>query len=267
MSGDQSRLVKEAQNLAGELPPEMIESLSDVISKFRPGSWTMTQDKVGKSISQPHYRALAGKFIDTWRTCSPDASPEAVALALRTAAVAEERHRRAQQVELVWTGPDEEAIPVRHTKQALLQLLNSAQERITLVSYAVYKIPLVRDTLIKAADRGVSIRVIIENPEPQEGQNTYDTLIALGRSVADRSQVYLWPTDKRGKADSGKFGSLHVKCAVADGKWLFVSSANLTEYAFTVNMELGVLISGGRLPRHVEKHFDRLIESGVLRKP
>jgi phosphatidylserine/phosphatidylglycerophosphate/cardiolipin synthase-like enzyme len=60
---------------------------------------------------------------------------------------------------------------------------------------------------------------------------------------------------------------LHVKCAAADGRWLFLSSANLTVYAFTPNMELGVLITGGPLPGQVERHLGRLIGTGVLRKP
>ena len=51
---------------------------------------------------------------------------------------------------------------------------------------------------------------------------------------------------------------------MADSRWLFLSSANLTEYAFTVNMELGVLISDGPLPGQVEMHFDQLIQAGVL---
>jgi phosphatidylserine/phosphatidylglycerophosphate/cardiolipin synthase-like enzyme len=53
-----------------------------------------------------------------------------------------------------------------------------------------------------------------------------------------------------------------VKCLVADARRLFVSSANLTEYAFTTNMELGLLITGGKLPIQVEAHFDRLIAKG-----
>ena len=61
-----------------------------------------------------------------------------------------------------------------------------------------------------------------------------------------------------------KAGILHVKCAVADGTWLFLSSANLTEYAFTINMELGTLIRGSRLPVQAESHFDSLIAQGVL---
>ena len=51
---------------------------------------------------------------------------------------------------------------------------------------------------------------------------------------------------------------------MADGRTMFLTSANLTEYAFTVNMELGVLITSGTLPKQVETHFDRLIQTGVL---
>ena len=47
---------------------------------------------------------------------------------------------------------------------------------------------------------------------------------------------------------------------------LFVSSANLTEYALTLNMELGVLVRGGSLPPRVADHFTRLIERGVLER-
>lgn len=65
-------------------------------------------------------------------------------------------------------------------------------------------------------------------------------------------------------ADCGKTGILHVKCAVADGRCLFLSSASLTEYAFSINMELGVLVTGGPLPTQVQEQFDRLIGNGVL---
>ena len=54
---------------------------------------------------------------------------------------------------------------------------------------------------------------------------------------------------------------------MADGRWLFLSSANLTEYAFTLNMELGLLFKGGGLPEQIEMHFDRMIQTGVLATP
>ena len=76
-------------------------------------------------------------------------------MALLTAAHAEEMHRKSQSLELVWTGPDGGSGPFRHTEQAILQVLDSAKERITLVSYAVGRIPHVRDSLVRAAGRGV----------------------------------------------------------------------------------------------------------------
>jgi len=68
----------------------------------------------------------------------------------------------------------------------------------------------------------------------------------------------------RGCDQTGKTGILHVKCAVSDGSRLFLSSANLTEYAFTINMELGLLVTGGDLPGTIEQHFDRLIKVGAF---
>jgi phosphatidylserine/phosphatidylglycerophosphate/cardiolipin synthase-like enzyme len=63
---------------------------------------------------------------------------------------------------------------------------------------------------------------------------------------------------------TGKLGILHVKCVIGDGRQLFLSSANLTKYAFSLNMELGVLISGGRTPQKVESIFEGLICQGIL---
>lgn len=66
------------------------------------------------------------------------------------------------------------------------------------------------------------------------------------------------------QSDTNKPGILHVKCAVADGEWLFLSSANLTQQAFTINMELGMLVRGGTMPGRIEQQFERLIKVGEL---
>jgi phosphatidylserine/phosphatidylglycerophosphate/cardiolipin synthase-like enzyme len=60
--------------------------------------------------------------------------------------------------------------------------------------------------------------------------------------------------------------ALHAKCAVADARLLFVSSANLTDYALNLNMELGVLIQGGPHPATVVAQFDEFVARGVLRR-
>jgi len=50
---------------------------------------------------------------------------------------------------------------------------------------------------------------------------------------------------------------------VADDAGLLISSANLTEYAMMLNMEMGVLIHGGPLPGQAREHFNRLIQNMV----
>ena len=59
-------------------------------------------------------------------------------------------------------------------------------------------------------------------------------------------------------------GSLHAKCAVADQATAFISSANLTEYALSLNMELGMLVKGGSLPRELAAHLRGLIQGRIL---
>jgi phosphatidylserine/phosphatidylglycerophosphate/cardiolipin synthase-like enzyme len=108
-------------------------------------------------------------------------------------------------------------------------VIDSASRRITVVSYAVYSIPRIRDALIRAAERGVAINLIVESPDRIKGQEAYNALAALGELVASRCSMYLWPIEKRSKNGRGKPGILHIKCAVADGRWLLLSSANLTE--------------------------------------
>jgi len=252
-------IAEAATRLASETPASYVEALAAAV-QAGPASKALAV----QGIPHLHYRGLATQFIDLWQSGAATVTPDAVALALRTALHADKVHRESQTVELVWTGPSAEAHPFRRTEQAILQVLDSARERITLVSYAVYRIPNICEALVRAAGRGVRISVVVETPDRLEGENEYSTLRALGPSVASCSAVYYWPKEKRGQDDRGKLGILHVKCAVADGRWLFLSSANLTEYAFTINMELGVLVTGGGLPAQVQEHFDRLIGDGVV---
>jgi len=108
------------------------------------------------------------------------------------------------------------------------------------------------------------LTVIVETPDKLGGENEYSTLRALGSEVEACSSVYYWPKEMRKLSGTGKPGILHVKCAVADGEWLFLSSANLTQQAFTINMELGMLVRGGTMPGRVEKQFGRLIQMNTL---
>jgi phosphatidylserine/phosphatidylglycerophosphate/cardiolipin synthase-like enzyme len=253
-------IIDAALKLATGVPGDVVEQLAQVISEHHPFE---TRSRIADGIPHPHYRSLCLGFLEDWRTQAPDISASEVAIALRTAARSQRAREADATVEIVWTGPRSEAVSFRRTEQAILQVLNSAQRRILLVSYAVYAIPNIQDAVVRAARRGVKITVVVETPDRLDVQNEYSTLRALGDDVARCSAVYYWPKESR-KSEAGKLGILHVKCVVADGRWLFLSSANLTKYAFSLNMELGVLITGGPVPEKIERMFEGLIGDGVL---
>ena len=260
MDRDYDVIARAAAALAFQVPAQTLDLAASAIEACSQDE-DIPKGQIAQSIPHPHYRGLLSKYLAAWREHGGDLPPSTVALALRTAAHARRAHEQGQSVELVWTGPEAEGVSFRRTEQAILQVLDSAETRITLVSYAVYRIPHVRDALVRAAGRGVRVRVIVERGDKAGSQIEYDTLRSLGTEVAACSTVYYWPEDQR-RQQSGKTGSLHVKCAISDGRCLLISSANLTEYAFTLNMELGVLITGGDLPRRVEERFGKLIEKG-----
>jgi len=256
-------IVESAYALACSLPSNTVEAVAAAILTTSSGS---LRAEISKRVPHHQHRDMALAFVDRWRNEANAIDGRTVAVALQSAALSEQTHRDSQSVELVWTGPDTEATPFRRTEQAILQVLDSAKSRITLVSFAVYRIPNIGKALVRAAKRGVQLTVIVETPDKIEGEGEYSTIKALGQEVAACSTVYFWPKENRPLSDNNKVGILHVKCAVADGEWLFLSSANLTQQAFTINMELGMLVRGGSIPSRVEKQFDRLIQIGQLKR-
>jgi len=264
MSHEHQQLGAAAARLAGRLPYTLMVSVAEAVARYgelEPGT---ARRAILQCVPTPDFRDATAEFLDHWHTFAGEVGAEAVAMALLTAAKCELDHRCEETVEIVWTGPEPADTRFRQTEQAILEVVNSASKRLTLVSYAVYRIPRIREALVSAAGRGVAIRLIVETPNRIEGQGEYDCLLALGGNVASVCSVFYWPQENRPKDDNGKIGILHVKCAVADGQRMFLSSANFTEYDFTVNMELGLLVTGGKLPGQVERHFERLVETRIL---
>jgi phosphatidylserine/phosphatidylglycerophosphate/cardiolipin synthase-like enzyme len=143
-------------------------------------------------------------------------------------------------------------------------VINAAHERLIVVSFAVYRVPDVAAALIRAAERGARVDVILESEAASGGRIAYEMSEQLGRVVAQVCELYTWRLDRRPRTPAGTAGSLHAKCAVADGRHLLVSSANLTEYAQWFNMELGLLVEGGDAPLRVQRHWAALMAAGEL---
>lgn len=188
-----------------------------------------------------------------------DAAAVLVALdaALAVASLERDRHGRG---ELVWTGPPTQTLRVRPTRAVVHELIERATHRLTLVTFASHDIkPLIHDLDRARLDRGVAVRVILETREDSAGGTGPDAVKALAY-LQYAIPIYRWPGELRGPNGA----SMHVKCVVRDREEALISSANLTSAAMDRNMELGLLVRGGRTPRRIEQHFDDLIADGEL---
>lgn len=256
-------IAERSVRMAQTLPTTIVEKLADVLIACKPENLI---SEITRQFPHHHQRNVAKLFVEQWRVEAPEVDSSMVAMALRTAAASEKLARDSKSAELVWTGPECDQAGLRKTEPAILQVLNNAKSKITVVSYSVFRIPKIGNALVQAARRGVRLTVILETPDLVKGQGEYSTIRALGEEVANCSSVYYWPKENRPLGENNNPGLLHVKCIVADGEWMFLSSANLTQQAFTINMELGVLIRGGTMPAQVEEQFDRLIQTEVLKR-
>jgi len=192
------------------------------------------------------------------RSILADADLPTVAAMIRGARAMGDLRAQDGTVDLVWTGPHAPSSTLYRTEQTLLDLIAQARRSLLIVTYAAYDVESVREALQQAITRGVRVDLVVE-----QAKVSVSPLAALGGAEAGL-HVWEWPEDKRPLTDKGKSGALHAKCAVADNDVLLVSSANLTGHALEVNMELGVLVKGGALPRQVREHFEGLMRRSVV---
>ena len=264
ITSQHNRLIEKVHALAVELPNELVEELAVrllVANGEEPSEWSLA---VINAVPNPRVREEVEELLALWREHMPDIGADTLAFSLLTAAHTAQQHRETQSIELVWTGTQSQVLPLRRTDQALLQLIKEAQQRLLVVSFAVYKVRNIVDALIEAAREGVEISILLESSDESEGKLTFDAMKAMGAEIRKQARFYTWPSKNRPLSPVGKHGILHAKAAVADGRVLFISSANLTEYAMHLNMELGVLIRGGELPKQVDAHFDEMMMNQEL---
>lgn len=261
MDPEKAKLLDSIAVAARELPRSVVEEVCDTLEGLAEDVPLRQRVALPRIVASPHARARVSGLIETWSS-APDVSPASLAWALRAASDADERRRREQTIELVWTGPSPEGTVLRRTDQVLLDLIRSARRTLHMVTFAAYKIPILNEAMLAAARRGVEISLIFESPDV--GKVSFAATRAVGEELEALSNIYVWPSEKRPRDAAGRYGSLHVKCAVADNDAVLISSANLTEYALNLNMELGLLVRGGDLPGRVVEHLRRLVDESVL---
>lgn len=250
--------------LVEDIPDTYISRVADLLGKESQFDSDRILHRLQSAIPQEAVRNNMRQFVKNWEKIKDAPSPHEMALLLTSVAVALKYQQDKQSIELIWTGPKSRYIPLRRTDQALIELINSAKQRITIVSFAVYKAKNILTALEKAAKRGVEINIIVESPDSGEGKIAHDTIASLGSALKTMARIFIWPLTKREISPNGKHGSLHAKVAIGDSTHLYISSANLTEYAMNLNMEMGILLIGGNLSANVQSHFDELIVDGTL---
>lgn len=215
---------------------------------------------------QPSTREALNELLDTWRSAGGHEPLREVAATLTGALHQANRLKAETRTELVWTGPMSPTGGFRSTEQVLIELCREAREALFIVTFAAYKVPSLVQALSEAAARGIRIVFILESRDESEGKVSFDPALALATTGGVNVETYVWPLDKRERNDRGQYGALHAKFVVADDNALFVSSANLTEYALNLNMELGVLIHGGPAPKQAARNVIDLIQRSVLQR-
>ncbi|EMJ7188120.1 phospholipase [Vibrio vulnificus] len=196
-------------------------------------------------------------LLSAWKnsTCT---SEELAALILG-ASYASSKQREHESTELVWTGPDSNLFPVRRSEQVLLDIINSAKETLFIVSFVLVNIPNVEQALRQAIARGVQVRMLLESEDKESSSVFLKTLERLHTNIPN-IQLYIWPRENREKYQSG-FARVHAKCAVADRRGAFITSANLTEAALDRNIEMGINIEGGSIPADICSQLNSMINS------
>mgnify|MGYP001942789210 CR=1 FL=1 len=229
--------------------PEKIQAIS---SRIRRTDAVKASGALSGSVSTPVAAEVVDQLIDAWRGTS--VSAEELASMLLSAGHVFTKATNQQSTELVWTGPTTPFVSARRTEQALLQVINAAEQTLFITSFVAYDVSTIVKALNAASDRGVVISMLLELSQDDGGSISFD-VIGKMRTLVPAAQLYAW----RDKADPFSDGRVHAKVAVADGRMCFITSANLTGYAMEKNMEIGVLIVGGPIANLLRDHLQALV--------
>lgn len=210
-------------------------------------------------VDTPTARAALVRLVDTLQ--QENITGAEVAGMLLGASEARLRCERELSVELVWTGPTTRFVPTRRTEQVLLDLVAMATLEVFLVSFVAYDVPNVVSELNKAVARGVRVGILVEASSSHGGSLNVDPA-AMMRASVPAAEIFSW----KERVEPFIEGKVHAKVAVVDASRAFITSANLTGYALEKNMEAGVLVTGGMVPKSLSEHLKALIDTGVIHR-
>ena len=240
-----------------ESHPDFIQKLASEIEKLEK---TEDLEKIMASFGSASDRVMIERLQKVYSE-SPLLTPRELAAAIRGASASASLIEEREQIQMVWTGPQTDFVASRHTSQVLLEVIKAAESKLFMTSFVAYKIEKVLNALDDAVARRVKVGILLEASVKDGGKVDIDSIDIFRESVP-AALIYTWRPSSESK--SAWSGTVHAKCAVADDKTAFITSANLTGAALERNMELGVLFRGGNIPDKLFRHFEALIATGVI---
>ncbi len=248
------RLLETVTAVVCLVSPEKVRALAGAIRKVGDAKANAAlSDVVGTAAA----KVVVERLVEAWRATSVGSGE--LALMLLAASHAFENVSKHQSTELVWTGPTTPFVSARRTEQALLQVIGAAKQTLFVTSFVAYDVSTIVKALNDAITRGVSISMLLESSQDHGGSMSFD-VIGKMRTLVPTAKLYAWRERTAQFAD----GRVHAKVAVADGAVCFITSANLTGHAMGQNMEAGVLLTGGQIPKLLHEHLRALVDTKTV---
>lgn len=242
--------------LSNSISPEKLEGIARQISSLSSNNQGTIEARIFQS---PSASRLIEKLMTAWNQNS--VSPLELAGMIRGASCAYRDAKQEFSAELIWSGPRTPIVATRHTEQALLEVINSAQRDLFIVSFVVYRLPSIFKALKLAIQRNVTVSLLLESSDQHGGSVSVDAIGTLKKELPG-AVLYSWEQKSAEFHDA----KVHAKVAVADHQQCFISSANLTGYAMDKNIEAGVLIKGGSVPTNLHRQLLSLITTREIAK-
>ncbi|MGD7037254.1 DISARM system phospholipase D-like protein DrmC [Methylotuvimicrobium buryatense] len=239
-------------NLVVLVPREKVGAIANRIRNAKSKAVSLTD------FESTHQVASAiDRLKTTWQASEVTGSELAAMLVAASHTI--DKVNTEQSLELVWTGPSTPFVSARRTEQALLQVIESARKSLFITSFVAYDVSSIINALNAAIARGVVVSMLLESSNDHGGSVIIDVIGKMLKLVPE-ALIYAWIN----KTENYLGGRVHAKIALADDRFCFITSANLTGFAMEKNIEAGILISGGRIPVLLNRHLNALVQLKVI---
>jgi phosphatidylserine/phosphatidylglycerophosphate/cardiolipin synthase-like enzyme len=160
-----------------------------------------------------------------------------------SASLSDTPHRRTE-----WEGIELETYfsPDDGVVYRIVDLINGAKEKIDLLAFAITSDPI-SNALLRAAERGIEIRGVVEESQSRGMGSDFSTLIAAGLDV---------------RLD-GNRNLMHHKVMIVDSRIVLLGSYNFTRSAEEKNDENTIIVYDPALAEQFLIEFERLYESAT----